>query len=120
HPDLVSGTGRIDLALALAGKGDWLSKVGAEGVQAIGVTSRGLGIAIRIADGSARALAAATVAVLQQLGLLDDAGGTPLAPFARPVIRNLRGLEVGRMEPIFALHGAWGSSDLFVYSPQGR
>ncbi|HEU0200984.1 MAG TPA: asparaginase, partial [Burkholderiaceae bacterium] len=45
HPDLVSGTGRIDLALALAGKGDWLSKVGAEGVQAIGVTSRGLGIA---------------------------------------------------------------------------
>src|SRR5690606_20165453 len=31
HPDLVSGTGRFDLALARAGDGDWICKAGAEG-----------------------------------------------------------------------------------------
>ena len=37
HPDLVSGTARGDLMLMRAGKGNWVSKVGADGVQAIGV-----------------------------------------------------------------------------------
>src|SRR5262249_49839490 len=72
HPDLVSGTARTDLALMQAGKGDWVSKIGAEGVQALGVKSKGLGIAVRIADGNKRALQVATVNVLQQLGLLTD------------------------------------------------
>src|SRR4030095_9062612 len=70
HPDLVSGTARTDLALMQTGKGDWVSKIGAEGVQALGVRSKGLGIAVRIADGSKRALQVATVNVLEQLGLL--------------------------------------------------
>lgn len=103
HPDLVSGTGRTDLALMQTGRGDWVSKVGADGVQAIGVKSKGVGIAVRIADGNARALAVATVAVLEQLGLLADAAHTPLAKFARPAMRNHRGLAVGRIEPVFAL-----------------
>src|SRR5262249_50504315 len=30
HPDLVSGTARTDLALMQTGKGDWVSKVGAD------------------------------------------------------------------------------------------
>jgi len=103
HPDLVSGTGRTDLALMQAGRGDWVSKIGADGVQAIGIRSKGIGIAIRIADGNPRALHAATVEALQQLGLLDDAAGTPLARYARPALRNSRGLDVGRVEPVFAL-----------------
>lgn len=103
HPDLVSGTGRTDLALMQAGGGDWVSKIGADGVQALGVKSKGIGIAVRIADGNARALAVATVAVLEQLGLLADAARSPLAKFVRPPIRNHRGLEVGRVEPVFAL-----------------
>lgn len=103
HPDLVSGTGRTDLALMQTGSGDWVSKIGADGVQAIGIRSRGIGIAIRIADGNARALHVATVEALQQLGLLDDPAATPLARYARPALRNWRGLEVGRVEPVFRL-----------------
>jgi L-asparaginase II len=103
HPDLVSGTARFDLALMQAGAPDWIGKAGADGVQAVGVTSKGLGIAVRICDGNPRALHAATVEVLQQLGLLGDAAATPLARFARPPIRSLRGVEVGRVEPVFRL-----------------
>ena len=33
HPELVSGQGRNDLALMRAGRGDWVTKVGADGVQ---------------------------------------------------------------------------------------
>ncbi len=103
HPDLVSGTARGDLMLMQTGGGDWVSKVGAEGMQAIGVKSKGIGIAIRVADGNRRALHVATVGVLQQLGLLDGPAATPMAKMDERVIRNYRGIEVGRVEPTFVL-----------------
>jgi L-asparaginase II len=65
-PEMVSGEGRSDLALTRAGRGDWVCKVGAEAVQAIGIRSRGWGIAIKVADGGRRALLPATIAALEQ------------------------------------------------------
>jgi len=111
HPDLVSGTGRGDLALmragAARGEPDWVAKVGAEGVQAIGIRSQGLGIAVRIADGNARALQVATGEVLRQLRLVDAAAAAVLdggrGEFGRPAIRNYAGRVVGGVEPVFTL-----------------
>jgi L-asparaginase II len=103
HPELVSGTGRMDLAIMQTGRGDWVSKAGADGVQAIGVRSKGLGIAVRIADGNPRALHAATVAALEQLGLIEDSSGTALAGYDCPPIRNYRGTEVGAIVPVLEL-----------------
>jgi L-asparaginase II len=103
HPDLVSGTGRVDLALSQAGRGDWVVKAGADGVQAIGVASRGIGIAIRVADGNIRARHVITVDVLHQLGLLTQPLCPALAPHFRPALTNLSGHRVGALEPLFAL-----------------
>ena len=103
HPDLVSGTARADLALMQTGAGDWVSKIGAEGLQAIGVRSQALGIAVRICDGNAAALHAATVEVLHQIGLLDEPSRTPLGANFRPTLRNARGLATGRLLPLFCL-----------------
>jgi L-asparaginase II len=103
NPGLVSGERRNDLAIMQTGAGDWASKVGAEGVQGIGVRSRGLGIAIKIADGNTRALFPVTVDVLQQLGLLAHPESTPLGAYANPVQRNLRGIATGRIQPIVEL-----------------
>jgi L-asparaginase II len=103
HPDLVSGDARSDLALMQAGGGDWVSKIGADGVQALGIRSKGIGVAIRIADGDRRALLAATVEVLQQLRLVDDVSSTPLARYARPAIHNVAGTVTGAVTPLFAL-----------------
>jgi L-asparaginase II len=100
HPEMVSGEGRNDLALMRAGAGDWVTKVGAEGVQAIGVKSRGLGIAIKVVDGNARGLHPATVAVLDQLGLLDESRRAALAAWRAPEIRNNRGVATGHIEPL--------------------
>jgi L-asparaginase II len=103
HPDLVSGTGRADLVLMRAGGGDWLAKGGAGGLLAIGVRSRNIGIAIRIADGDAYALQAATLEALRQLGLSGDSRRGPLAAFAHADIRDNRGRAVGRLRPVFRL-----------------
>jgi L-asparaginase II len=103
HPEMVSGERRSDLALMQAGRGDWVTKIGAEGVQAIGVRSRGLGIAIKVADGQKRGLYPAIVAVLDALGLLDATARAALAPWGRRPIRNYRGIETGEVRPVVRL-----------------
>ena len=103
HPEMVSGEHRNDLALMQAGRGDWVTKIGAEGVQAIGVRSRGLGIAIKVADGAKRALHPATIATLDQLGLLDEGRRSELAAWRQPALRNYRGCVTGEMRPVVVL-----------------
>jgi L-asparaginase II len=103
HPEMVSGESGSDLALMRAGRGDWVTKIGAEGVQAIGIRSRGWGIAVKVADGSARGLHPATVAALDQLGLLDADGRAALATWGRPQLRNYRGTVTGEARPAVVL-----------------
>lgn len=106
RPDMVSGTERSDLVLMTAGGGDWVAKIGADAVQAIGIRSAGIGIAIKIADGNNRGLHTVTCNVLDQLGLLDDARRTVLQRYRRPEIRNARGAVAGDIRPLFTLQRA--------------
>jgi L-asparaginase II len=106
RPDLVSGEARTDLAWMSAGQGDWVAKIGADAVQAIGVRSAGLGIAIKVADGASRALHPATYSVLEQLGLLDARRRELLAPYRAPAIRNARGNVAGDVHAVFTLQPA--------------
>ena len=106
HPDLVSGEARCDLAYMSAGAGDWVSKVGADAVQTIGVRSAGLGIAIKIADGAKHVLNTVTYSVLDQLGLLDAERRALLAPYRQPELANVRGTVVGDIRAVFTLQGA--------------
>ncbi len=103
HPDLVSGTGRNDLAFMQAGRGDWVSKVGADGVQVVGSKSRGEAFAIKIIDANKPALFAASVEVMEQLGWLDDTQREALRPWRAQPIVNLRGILVGERTPVFTL-----------------
>jgi L-asparaginase II len=106
HPELVSGTGRNDLAFMRAGRGDWVSKTGADGVQVVASRSRGAALALKIADGNKVAATAATVAVLDQLGWLDDAQRAELRPWRAEAVTNIRGARVGERRAVFALGGA--------------
>ncbi|TAG78268.1 MAG: asparaginase [Betaproteobacteria bacterium] len=104
HPDMVSGDGRNDLALSRAGRGDWIAKVGADGVQTIASHTRGIGIAAKVSDGNQKALMVAVCAALEQLNMLDAASREELAVWAQVPIRSIRGVEVGRIEPHLHLH----------------
>jgi L-asparaginase II len=106
RPDMVSGTERSDLVLMTAGGGDWVAKIGADAVQAIGIRSKGIGIAIKVADGNNRGLHTITYNVLDQLGLLDEGKRAVLERFRQPLIRNARGTVAGDIRTLFRLQHA--------------
>lgn len=102
HPEMVSGEGRGDLALMRAAPGDWVAKAGAEGMQALGIASRGLGIAIKIADGNSRAVQVVLSSLIERLGLLPAGGQLP-EQWRQDEIRNHAGRLTGRLLPVFEL-----------------
>ncbi|HUU45158.1 MAG TPA: asparaginase [Acidobacteriota bacterium] len=103
HPEMVSGTGRFDLALAEASRGRCIVKVGGEAIECIAVPERGWGIVVKVADGNVRGLGPFVVDVLRQLDVLDDAALTRLAPLARPELKNHRGIVVGTARSVARL-----------------
>lgn len=93
HPELVAGDGRFDTELMRRGLGQVLSKGGAEGIQCLSRVGEGMGVAIKVEDGSGRAKHAVALQLLEQLdwltpGTLEELRGLFMAPAA-----NLR-LEV--------------------------
>jgi L-asparaginase II len=105
HPEYVASEGRLDTRLMRVLPGRIVTKAGAEGVHASGLLDRGIGIAIKIADGSRRALGPAVVGVLDRLGLLDAAGRGALGPHAETRLRNFAGLDVGSIRAELSLQG---------------
>ena len=105
HPALVGGTvtPRFDTALLAATEGRLFSKVGAEGVQTVGIVGSGLGFAAKIDDGSTRSLHRLTIGVLAALGHLSPREIDALDHWHDPVRRNRDGLEVGRHEIVPAV-----------------
>jgi L-asparaginase II len=105
HPEHVASEGRLDTLLMRALKGRVVSKSGAEGMHAAGLPDRGVGIAVKIADGSRRALGPAVVGVLERLGLLTATERESLAHQAETRLSNHAGLEVGAIRAMLTLEG---------------
>lgn len=108
HPEMIGGEGEFDTELMRAARGKLVAKIGAEAAYSVGVLPskrypRGLGLALKIEDGTKRAIEPAVVEALAQLGVLDDAELSRLSKFHRPVIKNHRKISVGEMRPVFDL-----------------
>ncbi len=107
HPELIGGTERLDTLLLEAGRGKFISKIGADGVWLCGVLPsekfpKGLGIALKIEDGDdKRARAVVSVEVLRQLGIFDKDTLKEISPLP---ITNRRGETVGKVQAVFNLH----------------
>ena len=104
HPELVAGPGRLD-ALLMRAIPSAVTKAGAEAVHAVGLVDRGVGIAVKVEDGSRRALGPAVVSVLEALGVLGEAERRALAQHAGEPLRNAAGLEVGSIHGVARLEG---------------
>jgi L-asparaginase II len=96
HPLMVSGEGRFDYELMSAYSGNCLSKVGAEGLQLIAFREPALALAMKLHDGTERALPAICVSLLTELGL-GAAARSELAEHVRPAIHNHRKLLTGEI-----------------------
>jgi L-asparaginase II len=92
HPELVAFEGAIDTELMRAEPG-LVAKIGAEGVLAVGLAD-GRGLALKVRDGSLRAVAPAGVGLVRsELGL---GAAVPSALVAPPIV-NSRGVRVGEL-----------------------
>lgn len=99
HPHLIAGQRRLCTALMEAYPGQIVAKVGAGGVYGAGLTDPGLGIAVKVPDGNTWAAGVALVAILKDLGLLDEVDAT-LEGYVEPAIVNTRCDAVGRYRPV--------------------
>jgi len=101
HPDLVGGTSkRIDSDLLAATRGRLFPKIGAESIHVVGVVGARRGLALKIDDGSPRALPVLLTALLERLDLASASELDVLGSYRADVMCNHAGLEVGRIEAI--------------------
>ena len=106
HPLNVGGEGSIDSNLMTVGGGNLVAKIGAEGLLCISVVDAGLGIAIRIADGSFRALPEVARECLRQLEAVGDDVLDRLLELHDPTVRNHNRIDVGVRRAAFTLERA--------------
>jgi L-asparaginase II len=102
-PEMVSGKGRLDYDLAVASNRNILAKAGAEALHCAVVIDKGYGVAVKILDGSRRAIGPAALEVYRQMGVLGRTELRRLRQWDRPPVSDHKGKLVGRLEAAFKL-----------------
>ena len=97
EPLYIAGHGTVVTELNDVTKGAVLAKTGAEGILTAALPERGLGVALKIADGSDRARSVALLAILDHLDVLSDEEKQKLASHITPTIVNSRGFTEGKI-----------------------
>lgn len=100
RPFLIGGSDRFDSILIEESDGRIVAKIGAEGVHSVAVLDQGIGIAIKVEDGSHRAQFPAIIRLLQLLDALPALIPPRLEDFLHRQIRNTRGETVGAIKPV--------------------
>ena len=106
EPLFAAGHGTVVSELNKITKGAVIAKTGAEGVLIAAIPERGLGIALKVADGSARARPTALLAILDHLGALSQIEIDELRVHRTPQVINSQGLIVGEIRSAQSWLGA--------------
>lgn len=101
YPQIISGTGRIDLAVSEVTNGRIIAKIGSDAVYCLAVKDGDLGITFKIEDGDYSAVTPMTIAVLKHLDLLTKDEASELDKIFPPVLKNHRGEVIGTIEAVF-------------------
>lgn len=101
NPKLIAGSGRFTTILAEQLGTRVVAKDGSEGVFCVGLPEQGLGIAVKIEDGGARALAPVTLRILDRLGVLTKEDKIALDSHYHPQIKNFRNEIIGEIRTTF-------------------
>jgi len=103
YPGIVAGTDRLATELMKVGGDRFIAKDGAEGIFCLAVPAKGWGLAVKVLDGSSRALGPVVISALAQLGLLDSREQGELAGQSQVMLKNNRDEEIGRVRAAFTL-----------------
>ena len=99
HPFMVAGSGRLCTEIMRLTGRRVLVKTGADGVYTAALMEKGLGIALKIDDGTKEAAEVALLAVLNHLGALHADEVEALAARSRMPVSNTRGVLTGHRQP---------------------
>jgi L-asparaginase II len=100
YPEMIGGRGRTDTELMKQFGGRIICKLGDEGVFCVGIIGKAIGIAIKIDDGSMRALGPAVLNLLIKFGIINDTEINGLEKIWKPLLINHKGDVVGEIHPI--------------------
>lgn len=97
HPYLVAGRKRWDTEVMQQFPGTLVSKGGGEAVYGAGIKidDRVYGLAVKVLDGHHRTLGAIVIALLNRIGMIDDAQREALKWFWQPELKNVAGRVTG-------------------------
>src|SRR5205814_2251448 len=84
-PEYVSGLGEFDTRLMQVAGGVLACKSGAEGFHGSALVERGIGVACKVLDGTARGRTPAVMTALRELGSPPDAALNELLDFERSI-----------------------------------
>lgn len=99
NPFYVGGEDSAELTLARWAVEPIIAKGGAEGVFCMALPHLSLGVAIKVMDGTARAVVPIAVTCLDILKLASPRDATTTRALTHPVIKNCLGDPVGQLEP---------------------
>jgi L-asparaginase II len=99
HPFLVGGTDRFDTTVMEETDGAVVAKLGAEGVHSVLLRDRGIGFALKVADGHSRAQYPAVLRLLQHLDALPAVLPARLASVLITPVYDTRGNAIGEIRP---------------------
>lgn len=97
YPELIGSSDWVDVILMQVTQGRVIAKTGAEGLICVGTSGRGF--AVKIMDGSTRALGAAVIELLLKRGWISgqEAGDERLSQHRRPVFTDPSGRVTGEI-----------------------
>jgi len=103
YPEMVAGTKRFDTDLMKAYQGRIVAKGGAEGVHCFGDKETGIGVAIKVEDGNARATNIASMHILKSLEIGSLSVWNQLSDYSEAPVLNARDEKIGVIQPNFEL-----------------
>lgn len=103
YPEMIAGSGRLDTELIRCTRGELFGKMGADGVFCVHSRRLGIGIAVKIQDGSVRAVDPVVMETLKQTGVLEEEQLQRLNHFHYPPVITWTGKNTGLINPVFQL-----------------
>jgi L-asparaginase II len=103
YPENIAGAGSLDTELMRLSNGEIVAKMGAEGLLCMALPKRGLGVAIRVSDGTYRGLDILAITVLEQLGLVESSMLTSMKTLLDQPVTNANGWTVGAFRTDLAI-----------------
>jgi L-asparaginase II len=100
HPVLMSGQRRMDTTLILATNGRIIAKDGTEGIFGCAVPEKGIGLALKISDGSSRAIMPVVKKVLRDHDIISEAEAETLTTQFPLDMRIHTGEKAGEMRVV--------------------